>query len=100
MAKVRNKINTNKYLCIKRADESLKDNPHYRINIQNKHLLQQEPKCPKGICQFTSREMPDCVAKSARFLIAKCQISKTLLLGMFQQASIALYKYTKTWFFG
>jgi hypothetical protein len=43
MAKVRNKINTNKYLCIKRADESLKDNPYYRINIQNKHLLQQEP---------------------------------------------------------
>jgi hypothetical protein len=54
----------------------------------------------KGFCQFTSREMPDCVAKNARFLIAKCQVSKTLLLGMFQQASIALYKYTKTWFFG
>jgi hypothetical protein len=39
--------------------------------------------------------MPDCMMKSARFLIEKCQISKTLLLGMFQQASIALYKYTK-----
>jgi hypothetical protein len=54
----------------------------------------------KSICQFTSREMPDCVMKNARFLIEKCQISKTLLLGMFQQASIALYKYTKTWFIG